>query len=1034
MIRFSISCIASAIVFSSFLSAQAPIPSVSGLRFQGGALERKIEKRLGRPAGDVEVVIRLSDAPLAGAAGFNARRIGFQMTAQQQRAYLQQLGQKQTALMNQIAGLGGREIARLSKASNALIVRISASRLQALNAMPNVASVRPVMNYRRTLSSVNAIIGATALHNSSITGAGRTIAILDSGIDYTHRNFGGPGTVAAYRAAYGLSADDPKNQTTDGLFPTAKVVGGFDFVGEQWPAAGLQPDPDPIDFEGHGTHVADIAAGRSADGRHKGVAPGASLLAVKVCSAISTSCSGIAALMGLDFAIDPNVDGNLSDAADVVNMSLGLAYGQREDDLVEAVKLVTRLGVVVVVAAGNDGDRPYIVGSPSVAPSAISVAETQVSSAFKIPLVIAAPPAIAGTYGNTETLSWAPVGAGFVSQPATYVGRGCPAGSIEAGEPADPYLANPAGKVALIDRGACDISAKVDRAAKAGAVGVLIGLIAPGDAVSFSKGLGDTFVPSLVIRLDEANLIKTQLNAGRTVLVSVSDLYKISLGGSIYSASSRGPGYSYASIKPDIGAPGASVSAIAGTGNREDAFSGTSGASPVVAGSAALLLQVCPACSPTEIKAKLMNTAETNILINPATQPGVAAPITRIGGGEVRINRAAAGKTAAWDAGDPESVSLAFGTYRINAARTYKKKIVIRNYAAAARTYAISTNFRYAADTNGAVSLSTPPSVSVPANSSATLTLSLTVNPTLLPEWSLNGGLRGGDGFRLQDVEFDGYLTIADATDTVRLPWHFLPHKAAQVRPSATTVSLSSPSFALTNIGGATTGFVDVFSLTGTSPQVPAAALPRTGDNYAIVDLKAVGVRLVQIGPGEFGIQFAVNTYGERSHPNYPGSYEIYIDLDLDGNPEYIVFNQENGGVAESGQNLVGVYNVATRTAEAFFYTIADLNSSNAILTAPLAAMELTPGRQFGFSVYGADNYFTGVYTDAIENMIYTPNTPRYVASGVPAAGIPIGGSATLNVGVVRGGSAASPSQTGLLLLYPDALTGREADAIVVTP
>src|SRR2546425_880832 len=106
---------------------------------------------------------------------------------------------------------------------------------------------------------------------------------------------------AAYTAAYGTTTADTRNTTTDGLFPTAKVVGGFDFVGERWPSGPLAPDPDPIDCGpsaiaapcagGHGTHVADIIAGNDSVS-HKGVAPGALLYAVKVCSTVSTSCSG----------------------------------------------------------------------------------------------------------------------------------------------------------------------------------------------------------------------------------------------------------------------------------------------------------------------------------------------------------------------------------------------------------------------------------------------------------------------------------------------------------------------------------------------------------------------------------------------------------------------------------------------------------------------------------------------------------------------------------------------------------------------
>src|SRR6266704_5299732 len=108
---------------------------------------------------------------------------------------------------------------------------------------------------------------------------------------------------------------------------------------------------------------------------------------------------------------------------------------------------------------------------------------------------------------------------------------------------ADPYLADPAGKVALIDRGACAVSLKVDRAAKAGAVGVLSGLVASGDAISFSFGGGDTFVPTLVITQSTSSLIKA--NIGAPVVVSVSPAFTIPLVMSMVGSSSRGPNYSY---------------------------------------------------------------------------------------------------------------------------------------------------------------------------------------------------------------------------------------------------------------------------------------------------------------------------------------------------------------------------------------------------------------------------------------------------------------------------------------------------------
>lgn len=175
--------------------------------------------------------------------------------------------------------------------------------------------------------------------------------------------------------------------------------------------------------------MADIIAGRSADGTHKGVAPGASLYAVKVCASFSSSCSGIAILQGLDWAADPNGDGNVDDMVDIVNMSLGASYGQKQNRLVEASANLVGAGVVVVVSAGNSGDKPYVLGSPASTLEVIAVAQTQVPSAFVIPLTINSPASIAGRYTNTATIEWAPItGNGFRGDVA-FVGRGCPAGS-----------------------------------------------------------------------------------------------------------------------------------------------------------------------------------------------------------------------------------------------------------------------------------------------------------------------------------------------------------------------------------------------------------------------------------------------------------------------------------------------------------------------------------------------------------------------------------------------------------------------------
>jgi subtilisin family serine protease len=129
------------------------------------------------------------------------------------------------------------------------------------------------------------------------------------------------------------------------------------------------------------------------------VAPGVEFYAIKVCSAVAGDCSGVAMIQGLEFALDPNSDGDLSDHVDIINMSLGSAYGQPfDDDLSAAVDHATSLGVLTVVSAGNSGDKPYITGSPGVAETALSVAQTHVPSAV-LPLMNVLQPALnAGNY------------------------------------------------------------------------------------------------------------------------------------------------------------------------------------------------------------------------------------------------------------------------------------------------------------------------------------------------------------------------------------------------------------------------------------------------------------------------------------------------------------------------------------------------------------------------------------------------------------------------------------------------------------
>ena len=100
--------------------------------------------------------------------------------------------------------------------------------------------IAPVGNYQLNLSTTVPYIGATAVQAKGVDGRGIKVAVLDSGIDYLHAGLFGSGNPADF------AANDPEI-IEPGTFPTAKVVGGYDFTGPTWPNTPEAPDPDPLD-------------------------------------------------------------------------------------------------------------------------------------------------------------------------------------------------------------------------------------------------------------------------------------------------------------------------------------------------------------------------------------------------------------------------------------------------------------------------------------------------------------------------------------------------------------------------------------------------------------------------------------------------------------------------------------------------------------------------------------------------------------------------------------------------------------------
>jgi len=790
--------------------------------------------------------------------------------------------------------------------------------------------------------------------------------VLDSGIDYLHEAFGGSGNPADF------AANDP-DVIEPGSFPTARVVGGYDFVGSNWPNAPEAPDPDPLDKGsggGHGTHVADIIGGS------KGVAPGVDLYGVKVCSSVSSSCSGIALIQGMEFAADPDGDGDPSDRVDIINMSLGSSYGQAfDDDLALAVNNATALGILTVASAGNSSDKPYATGTPSAAATAISVAQTQVPSAG-LQLISAAGSDYAAVFQP-----WSASPAATVSGALQY---GDGAGGNRNG--CAPFAAGSlAGKVVLVDRGACNFTLKIKNVGDAGGVVGIIGLVAPGEPFSGGDG-GDRpiDIPGYMISQADSNALKASIPTTATV----DPMNQLPLVGQMVGSSSRGPRNPDNLLKPDIGAPGASVSANYGSGTGTGAFGGTSGAAPMVAGSAALILDAYPGLTPPEVKARLMNNGETEISTDPFSG---LAPISRIGGGEVRVYRAYTAPAAAWD-DEMLTGSLSFGQIDVSKdVVNLHKTVRVRNYSNKTVTYRVRPTFRYQNDAeSGAVSVKGPSTVSVGPNSDATFPVKLTIHGAKLAGNAMNSGSNGANPAALTFNEFDGYLQLDDGKHPIHLAWHVLPRKAAEVKGrDVLTFSKSGVDRVALNNIGVGTAQIDAYSLLAVSPNLPEGP---EGGQAPTPDIRAVGVNTFPVpagfcsGQDSFIWAFAINTWERQSHL-LPVSHQVYLDTNRDGVDDYVILNRDLSGFGtiSDGRQVAYALNLATGSASAFFFAEHSTNTGNTVL--------LVCGEQIGLTgtdmlatnvnvdIIAQDFYFGGP-GDAVTGLTVTPLGERYF--GIP--------------------------------------------------
>ncbi|ROS25929.1 S8 family serine peptidase [Cellulomonas sp. PhB150] len=838
---------------------------------------------------------------------------------------------------------GLKRIGTLTNLVSATLVTGDASKIRALASNPDVVAIYRVA--RKKLENANSDAFTKALatwKETGNTGYGVRIGIIDTGLDYTHADFGGPGTVAAYNAAYGTDGTGP---ILAGSFDRTKFIGGYDFAGPKYnadPAAATydpvpHPDANPIDSlatsanSGHGTHVAGSAAGYGVDGDGKtftgdysaidslagweigpGTAPEAQLFSLKVFGDVGGSTDVTA--LALDRAADPNNDGDFSDRLDVVNLSLGSDGSPADDPDNIVIDKLSALGTVVAIASGNAGDITDIGGGPGNAASALTVANSVAAPVLDAVEVTAAgdDSLVGEKFGAQNSIAY--TGTADVTAPVWYSGDakfdGCTAFTND-------QKTAVAGKIAYLwwddndATRACGSAVRFGNAAAAGAAGVVL----PTEVPVFVAGIsGVASIPGAQLIASATDELLPEIMAGTLSLhIGPSLAMQGSQDGAgdlLNGSSSRGVHGSLGVIKPDVAAPGTGISSAAsGEGDAPHVLSGTSMATPHVAGIAALVVRAHPAWSSSQVKAAVMNTATHDVTTKP-DGGGLKYGPQRVGSGRVDALDAVNAKVIAYNKAKPALTSVTFGVVKVGASKVVQKQVVtVKNFDTLnAKTYATSVSL--ATKSGGATITASPASITVPKGGSVDVTLTLTADPATLKKEIDPTSSDTVSGLGREFVsEVAGRLVLKPATGTeLRVPVQAAPKLVSALTASAPVFDSAAAGFGEIPVTGraVTKGGFDSISagliLAATSPKIAVNPALRTSPSaLASGDIKYVGwsstVPFVKAynatGPTKpidpvlnNKLEVGLAVYGDWASLGRVTIPVIYIDINKDGTPD----------------------------------------------------------------------------------------------------------------------------------------------------
>lgn len=939
----------------------------------------------------VQVVIEMEGDPVAVVQAEKGRAL----TKSERSAVKKDLKKSQDAIRGGITREGGKIRAQMQSAYNGIQATLPAAALDDVAALPGVVGIHPVVTHELENAVSVPFLGVPSVwEDTGYTGENVKVAILDTGIDYTHAGFGGPGTVEAYEAAAAAS-EQPADPALFG--PSApRIKGGIDLVGDDYDAGGTgdalipKPDPNPLDCQGHGSHVAGTTGGSgvlpdgstfegpydettpSVDFRvGPGVAPEADLYAVRV-----FGCDGSTdvTIQAIDWAVDNGMD--------VINMSLGSSFGRGDDPSAVAATNAVGAGVVVVASAGNSGPSPYLTGSPGsgdgvVAVSAVDSAETFPGATLTVD----------GTAVEAINANGAPVDdlgelevVRLTDDPATTANEslGCAVSDFTR-----VGITEGGGQLAVVNRGTCARAAKPLFGQQAGAAAVVMvnstDDLPPYEGPIFENPDDGTpyevTIPFFGVRSSSGPVFET----GATVTVTGQEITNPGFRG-YASFTSSGPRSGDSAISPDVAAPGVSISSVAvGTGSAPSIMSGTSMAAPHVAGVAALSVQAHPRWSAEQVSAALVSTAD----------PEGVAGIDPVRGGVGLVDTAQAVATTVTATGDRfqtkdgwmREAALSFGFEESTKSVGGKKKVTVRNDGAKSVTFAVSTEASEQS-LDAKVSTSTK-KVTVRPGRTATFSVSVTA-----PASSIPGSLEGADQFAFHEISGDVVLTSKGST--LRVPYLLVPRSNSDVTATGALssrgrVTDADRTIELRNRKGAIDAAADVYTWGLSDKKDAPKAIADTG-----YDLRAAGVQSYTTPAGEELAVFAVNTHSRWSNAA-SNEFDVVIDTDRDGEPDWVVFSYDSGAVrtgSVDGVTEVFLQNVETgQLLPSGFLAQAPTDSSTILLPVALADLGVDGAfdytvQSFSLTTDGSDS-FAGTAT-------YDPSDPA-ISNGqyqvVPAGG-----------------------------------------------